>query len=329
MNRMFHMTKQGIQYEADPRHAELLAKALGLDGGAKHAVTPGPRCRMAKQASLGTALMTLSCPARKSRRGPSMPLSLATKNSFKFQPMPDTMSITRGTSSSPGLLARDRFRKHGYVVFTGLPKLVVAERKAHLVQPQSWQARSGSSRYAVLRRVHVQGPAWEKPSSELIAATAKTTKYKKARLGSKADKRAELMLDTSDQFTSSLATKLRALAARRNGLGMDRPDGCYASKELCECCAQPSRAAVDALKRVVRYVIGNRQIGMEIRFPIGRGPCVYLCKHGIREPLGHTPLYLRWSGHATRASHRAMVVDPLKPLPRQKQSSAASARARR
>ena len=41
LNRILQITSRGIHYEADPRHVELLSKALGLDQGAKSAVTPG------------------------------------------------------------------------------------------------------------------------------------------------------------------------------------------------------------------------------------------------------------------------------------------------
>ena len=42
LNRILSVTSQGMHYEADPRHVELLARALGLDApGSKHAATPG------------------------------------------------------------------------------------------------------------------------------------------------------------------------------------------------------------------------------------------------------------------------------------------------
>ena len=40
LNRIITLTDEGIIYEADPRHAELMIRNLGLDGG-KGAVTPG------------------------------------------------------------------------------------------------------------------------------------------------------------------------------------------------------------------------------------------------------------------------------------------------
>ena len=47
---------------------------------------------------------------------------------------------------------------------------------------------------------------------------------------------------------------------------MDRPDIAYASKELCRCFAHPSRAAVDALKRLVRYLVGRPRLLWHFNF---------------------------------------------------------------
>lgn len=42
LNRIISWTKEGIEYEADPRHAELVIKDLGLED-ANGVVTPGPK----------------------------------------------------------------------------------------------------------------------------------------------------------------------------------------------------------------------------------------------------------------------------------------------
>ena len=48
----------------------------------------------------------------------------------------------------------------------------------------------------------------------------------------------------------------RAVAARANYLALDRPDIALSTKELCRHFATPTRAAVDLLRRWVRYLIG-------------------------------------------------------------------------
>ena len=41
LNRVIHWTKEGIKYEADQRHAELVIKDMGLEGTSNSVVTPG------------------------------------------------------------------------------------------------------------------------------------------------------------------------------------------------------------------------------------------------------------------------------------------------
>ena len=41
LNRVIHWTGEGIKYEADQRHAELIIKDLGLDTSSNSVVTPG------------------------------------------------------------------------------------------------------------------------------------------------------------------------------------------------------------------------------------------------------------------------------------------------
>ena len=43
LNRIIHVTEQGLSYEADPRHAELLARDLGLEIGSKILIVPGQK----------------------------------------------------------------------------------------------------------------------------------------------------------------------------------------------------------------------------------------------------------------------------------------------
>ena len=49
-------------------------------------------------------------------------------------------------------------------------------------------------------------------------------------------------------------TTFRGLAARANFLAVDRPDIIYAAKEICRFIAKPSELALQALKRLGRYL---------------------------------------------------------------------------
>ena len=41
LNRVIEWTSEGIEYEADQRHAEIIIRDVGLDSSVKTAITPG------------------------------------------------------------------------------------------------------------------------------------------------------------------------------------------------------------------------------------------------------------------------------------------------
>ena len=51
------------------------------------------------------------------------------------------------------------------------------------------------------------------------------------------------------------ATNYRALAARANCLALDRPDLAFTAKEKCRAFSKPTTEDVEALKRMVRYLV--------------------------------------------------------------------------
>ena len=56
------------------------------------------------------------------------------------------------------------------------------------------------------------------------------------------------------------STTFRQLAARANYLALDRPDVAFATKELCRAFAQPTKPHVDALRRLVKYLVRKRRM---------------------------------------------------------------------
>ena len=101
-------------------------------------------------------------------------------------------------------------------------------------------------------------PPGKSQAVELIAKISKAGKRKftKARLGSKAAKRAERMETTEDELKGDAATVYRALSARILYLSMDRPECSAAAKELCRHFAHPTKTGVEALKRAARFLLG-------------------------------------------------------------------------
>ena len=66
-------------------------------------------------------------------------------------------------------------------------------------------------------------------------------------------------------------TAYRALTARSNYLGQDRPDLQYASKEVRRSMSNPDAAAWTKLKRIGRYVAGHRRLIWTFKFEMPPG----------------------------------------------------------
>ena len=110
----------------------------------------------------------------------------------------------------------------------------------------------------VLKHVLREGAAWETQTSDLINAVSK--KFKPKRIGVRAAKAAEKLKTATGILSPENATTFRALAARANYLALDRPDVSFATKELCRHFASPSRESYEALKRLVRYLVGSPRL---------------------------------------------------------------------
>ena len=94
----------------------------------------------------------------------------------------------------------------------------------------------------------------------VAAATpkAKQQMYRK-KLGTKAVKECETSDAVGSVLSDEQATNFRALAARANYLALDRPDLAYASEELCRAFSRPTTSDVEALERMVRYLMHRRR----------------------------------------------------------------------
>ena len=61
-------------------------------------------------------------------------------------------------------------------------------------------------------------------------------------------------------------TMFRGLAARANYLAADRPDCQFAAKEICRWMSSPTELALQALKRVCRYLVGRPRLVFKYPF---------------------------------------------------------------
>ena len=263
LNRILHLTKQGLHYEADPRHVEMLAKQLGLDySNTKSAVTPGVKPTYDKvehqEEETLEDLVAAICYVKSKTFHVRFSEHVDAKNvpcySEQYGKHPRHVFLsgpvfTNKVTNFPSNVDR----------FAGVSKQELEHRKAEDLAERKKNNLfcSPQRRREKLQHVLAEGAAWERQTVDIVAAMSKSSKWKKARVGCKAAKRAELMYDSSlsEQLTATQATEYRALSARANYLAMDRPDICYATKELCRCFSQPTKAAVDCLKRLVRYII--------------------------------------------------------------------------
>ena len=65
--------------------------------------------------------------------------------------------------------------------------------------------------------------------------------------------------DESPKLSPYLATQYRAITARASYLAQDRPDICFAAKELSRSMSSPSVVAMIKLKRLGRYLQDHRR----------------------------------------------------------------------
>ena len=70
-------------------------------------------------------------------------------------------------------------------------------------------------------------------------------------------------LDADKPLPASKHTLFRAVAARGNYIGPDRPEVQFAAKEICRWMSAPTECGVAALKRLGRYLVGHRRLVFE------------------------------------------------------------------
>ena len=114
----------------------------------------------------------------------------------------------------------------------------------------------GNLRKPQLARVLREGSAWETSTTEILCAISRKKSFKRKRVGARQAKAAERLENPSDVLQGEDATSFRALAARANYLALDRPDIAFSTKELCRGFANPTKASVILLKRLVKYLVG-------------------------------------------------------------------------
>ena len=248
LNRIVRVTDSGLRYEADPRHAEMLARALTLEN-CRHMVTPGVKLPFDDSAPTDDEV-----PDHQEEERDVVATVARGKPIVRFNDDPDIVHVPFQVDTY-GWHPRD----YDFDAY-GQKKRHIHVSKEELLAdtPTASMSLSPNSRRSILRRVLRDGAAWEVPSIELLAKVSKSTKKKfvKARLGTKAAKNYEKLQNAADLLDEEASTMFRALAARYLYLAMDRPECAFSAKELCRQFSAPTRKGVEALKRAVRFLVG-------------------------------------------------------------------------
>ena len=86
------------------------------------------------------------------------------------------------------------------------------------------------------------------------------------RVGTPGVKQTFDMVSRDKPLAADKHTAFRAIAARGNYLGPDRPEAQYATKEICRWMSAPSEIGVQAFKRLGRCLESHRRLVLEFSF---------------------------------------------------------------
>jgi hypothetical protein len=253
LNRIARVDDNGLLYEADPRHAEMLIKAFDL-GEAKSVVTPGVKIadENADPDKIDSdAAAEINKIITELRARPRAPTTVTFDDDVQMHSIEPYSDVY---GRHPREFVLDKYGVH--IPSTPSRRIDSDEHPSTIDEAYS---SSPNARRQILERTLRNGAAWETSSAEYLTQVTKKKKKKKfvkQRLGSKAAKSAERMLSVGDDLQGEEATMYRALSARLLYLSMDRPEVAFASKELCRHFAHPTKIGVEALKRAVRFLIG-------------------------------------------------------------------------
>ena len=263
LNRIIKVDEEGLTYEADPRHTELLARALGFEN-CGHVSTPGAKnCKDevvadGKSPVENTDDMTECLHSRMPTAPPTSRMKFSEDvevinvpsyaDTFGYHPRDFILTGPIGNVSSVLLYAFTD-------PCTGLP------RHKHASLCEAW-APDVQRRKHVLHDVLLEGAAWETPATKILAALQKryAKTYIKKRVGARQARHLEQPDKAGDTLTPDEQTMYRALAARTLYLSLDRPDTTYATKDVCRDFSNPDADNLIRLKRSVRYLWHHRRL---------------------------------------------------------------------
>ena len=216
LNRIVRIVPEGLLYEPDPRHIELLAKGVDLIMQQSNSrATPGIKPKW-EDVPPEESIESIIASIRDIRRQNS---KVTFSDSVEFVETPFYYVQHAWDKLLTGAIGSTSFIPvpNGHDRFTGLhPKELAAVKES---VAKDWQAYD-VAKHASLSRTLKEGAMWETSSSSIVAKISKG-RFKKKRIGNKAARAAERMLASQDVLGPEEATEYRALAARANYLALD------------------------------------------------------------------------------------------------------------
>ena len=263
LNRIVRINENGLLYEADPRHAEMIIRAFHLED-AKSVVTPGLK---APDPDVDAEKIDSDVAEEIRRIITSMRIEPRPASKIRFAHDVEEHAVPAYSQIYGKHPKTFNFDKNGRMI------KMEPNNQAHFAEAS---VLSPNSRRQILERTLRDGAAWETSTVDFInLISKKTNQFTKQRLGSKAAKHAERMESGGEDLDGDAATMYRALSARILYLSMDRPEISFAAKELCRHFAHPTKIGVEALKRVARFLVGLPRLVWH--FPLQRRADVLKC----------------------------------------------------
>ena len=256
LNRILTLTKDGLVYEADPRHVDLLSGSLGLTD-ANSVLTPGvkdPEPDYQAEKTHEDEHDSMKDQEEKVQALRTDHRKIRFKEEINYFSVPAYGEIY---GCHPRYIAAtsDGWRTVSAHAdpFTSKSGIIMRSRCAR-IHNEERQNKARNDRRGILRLLHA------KLVSALYAIrTAPAKKHGAKRAGAKKVKAMERI---PDAYTLSPedATNFRALSARANFLSQDRTDIGFSTKELCREFAVPNKNSYNRLKRVARYLAGKPRL---------------------------------------------------------------------
>ena len=278
LNRIVRLSDDGLRYEADPRHAEMMIKAMDLSS-ANPVLTPGVKVP-SEDVNIDAEII------HEDHIGDYRPESeesdvaaVTQKPRVTFSDNDPEVMLVTPYSEVYGVHPRSivatangwKLVSGGADPYTGKSNRIYHKRAAKVMRKSRMESIA-ECRTAMINAVFSHGCAWETSTTDepptLIGAVrtpSSRPKFQK-RQGARAVKKVEMAGNADDLLSGEQATTFRALSARGNYLSQDRVDTSYSTKELCREFAAPANSSFTKLKRISRFLVGAPRLVYEYKW---------------------------------------------------------------